>query len=46
MQVLHTMVLRKSGGVWVALCLENGVVGQGAIERGGGSEAAGRHRLL
>ena len=24
-----TMVLRKSGGYWVALCLENGIVGQG-----------------
>jgi predicted RNase H-like HicB family nuclease len=37
MQVLHTMVLRKSGGAWVALCLENGVVGQGATK-----EEAGR----
>jgi predicted RNase H-like HicB family nuclease len=25
----HTVVLRKSGGFWVALCLENGLVGQG-----------------
>jgi len=25
----YTMVLRKSGGDWVALCLENGLVGQG-----------------
>jgi predicted RNase H-like HicB family nuclease len=37
MQLLHTMVLRKSGGHWVALCLENGVVGQGATK-----EEAGR----
>jgi len=25
----YTMVLRKSGKDWVALCLENGLVGQG-----------------
>ncbi len=25
----YTMVLRKSGTYWVALCLENGLVGQG-----------------
>lgn len=25
----YTVVLRKSSGYWVALCLENGVVGQG-----------------
>jgi len=25
----YTMVLRKSGKYWVALCLENGLVGQG-----------------
>jgi predicted RNase H-like HicB family nuclease len=25
----YTMVLRKSGMYWVALCLENGLVGQG-----------------
>ena len=25
----YTTVLRKSGKYWVALCLENGVVGQG-----------------
>jgi len=25
----YTMVLRQSGKHWVALCLENGVVGQG-----------------
>lgn len=34
----YTVVLRKSGSYWVALCLENGLVGQGgtkesAIER-------------
>jgi predicted RNase H-like HicB family nuclease len=27
---LYTAVLRKSGTYWVALCLENGVVGQGS----------------
>ena len=37
MQVLHTMVLRRNGEAWVALCLENGVVGQGATK-----EEAGR----
>ncbi|MEH2331331.1 type II toxin-antitoxin system HicB family antitoxin [Nostoc sp.] len=26
---LYTTVLRKSVGYWVALCLENGLVGQG-----------------
>jgi len=26
---LYTAVLRKSGPYWVALCLENGTVGQG-----------------
>lgn len=25
----YTMILRRSGAYWVALCLENGVVGQG-----------------
>ena len=25
----YTMVLRRSGDSWVALCLENGLVGQG-----------------
>ncbi|MCJ7784403.1 MAG: hypothetical protein MUP41_10760 [Desulfobacterales bacterium] len=25
----YTVVLRKSGNDWVALCLENGLVGQG-----------------
>ena len=25
----YTVVLRKSGAYWVALCLENGLVGQG-----------------
>ncbi len=29
MERLYTMVFRKSAGKWVALCLENGVVGQG-----------------
>jgi predicted RNase H-like HicB family nuclease len=34
----YTTVLRKSGPYWVALCLENGIVGQGdtkekAVER-------------
>ncbi len=32
MRLLHTMVLRRSGGQWVALCLENGVVGQGVTK--------------
>ena len=26
---LYTVVLRQSGSHWVALCLENGIVGQG-----------------
>jgi predicted RNase H-like HicB family nuclease len=26
----YTAVLRKNGGFWVALCLENGLVGQGS----------------
>lgn len=25
----YTVVLRKNSGYWVALCLENGIVGQG-----------------
>ena len=25
----YTIVLRKSAGYWVALCLDNGIVGQG-----------------
>ncbi len=25
----YTIVLRRSAGYWVALCLENGLVGQG-----------------
>ncbi len=29
MERLYTMVFRRSAGKWVALCLENGVVGQG-----------------
>jgi hypothetical protein len=28
------MVLRKSGNSWVALCLENGLVGQGTTKEG------------
>ena len=28
----YTVVLRRSGGYWVALCLENGLVGQGNTE--------------
>jgi predicted RNase H-like HicB family nuclease len=28
----YTAVLRKSGSFWVALCLENGIVGQGNIK--------------
>jgi predicted RNase H-like HicB family nuclease len=30
---LYTTVLRKSGPHWVALCLENGVVGQGNTKK-------------
>ncbi|WP_045221225.1 hypothetical protein [Desulfonatronum thioautotrophicum] len=26
---LYTSILRESAGLWVALCLENGLVGQG-----------------
>jgi predicted RNase H-like HicB family nuclease len=28
----YTMVLRPSGGYWVALCLENGLVGRGVTK--------------
>ena len=28
----YTVVLRKSGNNWVALCLENGLVGQGVTK--------------
>jgi len=28
----YTMVLRRSGSNWVALCLENGLVGQGVTK--------------
>jgi predicted RNase H-like HicB family nuclease len=28
----YTIVLRKSGNDWVALCLENGLVGQGSTK--------------
>ncbi|MBZ0169689.1 hypothetical protein MELA_01127 [Candidatus Methylomirabilis lanthanidiphila] len=30
MKTLYTMVVRRSGDKWVTLCLENGMVGQGA----------------
>ena len=30
----YTLVLRESGGYWVALCLENGLVGQGDTKEG------------
>jgi len=29
----YTAVLRKSGPYWVALCLENGIVGQGYTKK-------------
>jgi predicted RNase H-like HicB family nuclease len=28
----YTAILRKSAGYWVALCLENGLVGQGSTQ--------------
>ncbi|MBE8991745.1 type II toxin-antitoxin system HicB family antitoxin [Nostoc sp. LEGE 12450] len=28
----YTVVLKQSAGYWVALCLENGIVGQGSIQ--------------
>lgn len=28
----YTLVLRRSGSYWVALCLENGLVGQGTTK--------------
>lgn len=28
----YTLVLRQSAGYWVALCLENGIVGQGPTQ--------------
>jgi predicted RNase H-like HicB family nuclease len=28
----YTLVLRQSAGYWVALCLENGIVGQGSTQ--------------
>jgi len=28
----YTVVLKQNAGYWVALCLENGIVGQGAIQ--------------
>jgi predicted RNase H-like HicB family nuclease len=30
----YTAILRKSAGYWVALCLENGLVGQGSSQDG------------
>lgn len=30
--MFNTFVFRKSGRAWVALCLENGLVGQGATK--------------
>ena len=30
----YTLVLRRSGDYWVALCLENGLVGQGDTKEG------------
>jgi predicted RNase H-like HicB family nuclease len=32
MEPYYTIVFRKSAGQWVALCLENGLVGQGATK--------------
>ncbi|WP_179071704.1 hypothetical protein [Nostoc sp. C057] len=29
----YTTVLRKSAGYWVALCLDNGIVGQGINQK-------------
>jgi predicted RNase H-like HicB family nuclease len=29
MRTIHTIVFRKSKNLWLALCLENGMVGQG-----------------
>jgi len=34
MKPFYTFVFRKSGREWVALCLENGLVGQGATKTG------------
>lgn len=28
----YTVILRQSGAYWVALCLENGIVGQGSTQ--------------
>jgi predicted RNase H-like HicB family nuclease len=30
--IFYTVVLRQSSGYWVALCLENGIVGQGTTQ--------------
>lgn len=32
MELSYTIVFRKSAGQWVALCLENGLVGQGVTK--------------
>ncbi len=32
MKPFYTFVFRKSGREWIALCLENGIVGQGATK--------------
>jgi predicted RNase H-like HicB family nuclease len=29
----YTLILRKSGNYWIALCLENGIVGQGVSRK-------------
>ncbi len=34
MKSFYTVVFRRSGRAWVALCLENGLVGQGISKRG------------
>ncbi len=39
MQPMFTMVFRQSGSTWLGLCLENGVVAQGA------TKSAARTRL-
>jgi hypothetical protein len=34
MKSFYTVVFRRSGRAWVALCLENGLVGQGISKKG------------
>ncbi len=34
MKAFYTVVFRRSGHAWVALCLENGLVGQGISKTG------------